>query len=72
MSPIGGVGTNLAIQDAVAAANILAHPLREGRLRDADLAAVQDRRLRPTQVIQWLQVQIQRRVISSNHITHDR
>jgi 2-polyprenyl-6-methoxyphenol hydroxylase-like FAD-dependent oxidoreductase len=64
MSPIGGVGINLAIQDAVAAANILARPLREGRLRDADLAAVQDRRLRPTQVIQWLQVQIQTRVIS--------
>jgi 2-polyprenyl-6-methoxyphenol hydroxylase-like FAD-dependent oxidoreductase len=64
MSPIGGVGVNLAIQDAVAAANILADPLREGRLRDADLAAVQARRLRPTQLIQWLQVQIQKRVIS--------
>jgi 2-polyprenyl-6-methoxyphenol hydroxylase-like FAD-dependent oxidoreductase len=64
MSPIGGVGINLAVQDAVAAANILAAPLREGRLRDADLAAVQERRLRPTQLIQALQVQIQKRVIS--------
>jgi 2-polyprenyl-6-methoxyphenol hydroxylase-like FAD-dependent oxidoreductase len=64
MSPIGGVGINLAVQDAVAAANILAGPLRENRLRDADLAAVQDRRLRPTQLIQALQVQIQKRVIS--------
>src|SRR5690606_35750746 len=41
MSPIGGVGVNLAIQDAVAAANILSRPLREGRLSDADLAAVE-------------------------------
>jgi 2-polyprenyl-6-methoxyphenol hydroxylase-like FAD-dependent oxidoreductase len=64
MSPIGGVGINLAVQDAVAAANILARPLREGRLDDADLAAVQARRLRPTQLVQTLQVQIQRRVIS--------
>ena len=47
MSPIGGVGINLAIQDAVAAANILAAPLRQGALRDADLAAVQQRILDP-------------------------
>src|SRR6516164_2180520 len=64
MSPIGGVGINLAVQDAVAAANILARPLREGRLTDAVLAAVQARRLRPTQIVQILQVQIQKRVIS--------
>ena len=64
MSPIGGVGINLAVQDAVAAANILARPLREARLTDADLASVQARRLRPTQIVQWLQVQIQQRVIS--------
>ena len=43
MSPIGGVGINLAVQDAVAAANILARPLRERRLTDADLASVQAR-----------------------------
>lgn len=64
MSPIGGVGINLAIQDAVAAANLIARPLREGRLTESDLAAVQARRLRPTQFVQWLQVQIQKRVIS--------
>ncbi|WP_369059606.1 FAD-dependent oxidoreductase [Caulobacter sp. 73W] len=44
MSPVGGVGVNLAIQDAVAAANILSGPLRQGRLLDADLAAVERRR----------------------------
>ena len=64
MSPIGGVGINLAIQDAVAAANIVARPLREGRLTDADLASVQARRKRPTQLVQYLQVQIQKRVVS--------
>ena len=64
MSPIGGVGINLAVQDAVAVANILARPLREERLTNANLAAVQARRLRPTQIVQWLQVQIQQRVIS--------
>ena len=64
MSPIGGVGINLAIQDAVAAGNILAHPLREGQLADMDLARVQRRRLWPTRIVQGMQVQIQKRVIS--------
>ena len=64
MSPVGGVGINLAVQDAVAAANLLARPLKEKRVSEADLAAVQARRLRPTQIIQWVQVQIQKRVIS--------
>src|SRR6516225_2714852 len=64
MSPIGGVGINLAIQDAVAAGNILAHPLREGQLTDADLARVQGRRLWPTRIVQAIQVQLQKRVIS--------
>ena len=41
MSPVGGVGINLAVQDAVAAANILAAPLRGGTLRERDLAAVE-------------------------------
>ncbi len=63
MSPIGGVGINLAIQDAVAAANILAKPLRQGTLKDADLAAVQQRRTLPTRLIQAMQVTIQERVI---------
>lgn len=52
MSPIGGVGINLAIQDAVAAANILAAPIRAGRTIDDLLAKVQKRRLLPTRVIQ--------------------
>jgi 2-polyprenyl-6-methoxyphenol hydroxylase and related FAD-dependent oxidoreductases len=56
MSPIGGVGVNLAIQDAVAAANILSRPLREGRLTEGDLAAVEKRRTFPTKATQKLQV----------------
>jgi 2-polyprenyl-6-methoxyphenol hydroxylase-like FAD-dependent oxidoreductase len=56
MSPIGGVGVNLAIQDAVAAGNLLARPLKEGRLTDADLAAVEKRRLFPTRATQKLQL----------------
>jgi len=64
MSPIGGVGINLAIQDAVAASNILAAPLRENRLADADLAAVQTRRLFPARATQAAQVFIQNRVIA--------
>jgi 2-polyprenyl-6-methoxyphenol hydroxylase-like FAD-dependent oxidoreductase len=64
MSPIGGVGINLAVQDAVAAANLLAIPLREGRLTDADLAAVQARREPPTRTTQGVQVFMQERVLS--------
>lgn len=66
MSPIGGVGINLAVADAVAAANILCAPLRDGRLRDADLAKVQRRRELPTRVIQAIQVFAQDRVIAPN------
>lgn len=64
MSPIGGVGVNLAIQDAVATANRLAAPLRERRLAESDLAAVQARRNFPTKATQALQVAIQNRVIT--------
>ena len=64
MSPVGGVGINLAIQDAVAAANLLAGPLREGRLTTDHLRRVQRRRQWPTRVTQWLQVVVQRRVIT--------
>lgn len=65
MSPIGGVGINLAIQDAVAAGNILAPALlASGLPDDSVLAAVQQRRLLPTKIIQALQVFIQRRVIA--------
>jgi 2-polyprenyl-6-methoxyphenol hydroxylase-like FAD-dependent oxidoreductase len=59
MSPVGGVGINLAIQDAVAAANILAAPLASGRLSDDDLGHVQRRRELPTRVIQRGQLAIQ-------------
>jgi len=65
MSPVGGVGINLAIQDAVAAANRLWRPLREGRLTTEDLRSVQRRREWPTRVTQWLQLLVQRRVITT-------
>jgi len=64
MSPIGGVGVNIAVQDAVAASNILAAPLREGRLEDADLAAVQAHRLWPVRATQAIQVFMQNRMIA--------
>jgi 2-polyprenyl-6-methoxyphenol hydroxylase-like FAD-dependent oxidoreductase len=56
MSPAGGVGINLAIQDAVAAANLLARPLKERRVTEAVLAQVQRRRMFPTRVTQRMQV----------------
>ena len=65
MSPVGGVGVNLAVQDAVAAANILAAPLREGRATEADLARVQKRRTFATRVIQRFQILVQKRVITT-------
>lgn len=63
MSPVGGIGVNLAIQDAVAAANILVKPLRSGGLHVSHLEAVQNRRLWPTKMAQRFQVWVQRRVI---------
>ena len=65
MSPVGGVGVNLAVQDAVAAANILTEPLRTGTLSDAHLQAVQKRREWPAKATQFLQLQLQKRVIAS-------
>jgi 2-polyprenyl-6-methoxyphenol hydroxylase-like FAD-dependent oxidoreductase len=62
-SPIGSVGINLAVQDAVAAANILAGPLADGRAVDPLLERVQRRRLFPTRVIQSAQKAAQDRVI---------
>jgi 2-polyprenyl-6-methoxyphenol hydroxylase-like FAD-dependent oxidoreductase len=56
MSPIGGVGINLAIQDAVASANILSGPLARGTCGEADLARVQKRRELPTRIIQRIQL----------------
>ncbi len=63
MSPVGGVGINLAIQDAVATANLLALPLRENRLKTEDLRLVQTRRAWPTKMTQYVQLLIQNRVI---------
>lgn len=56
MSPAGGVGINLAFQDAVAAATLLAAPLLAGRVSEVDLARVQRRRTMPTVVLQTLQL----------------
>ena len=64
MSPVGGVGINLAIQDAVAAANILAGPLKEKRVTNELLHAVQERRFLPMRVIQWIQVQVHERLLA--------
>jgi len=63
MSPVAGVGINLAIQDAVAAANVIVAPLREGRLTDDHLRQVQKRRELPTRLTQRFQLLIQNRVI---------
>jgi 2-polyprenyl-6-methoxyphenol hydroxylase-like FAD-dependent oxidoreductase len=63
MSPIGGVGINLAIQDAVAAANILGGRLLKGAPTEAELRAVQERREFPTRATQRLQIFLQDRVI---------
>jgi 2-polyprenyl-6-methoxyphenol hydroxylase-like FAD-dependent oxidoreductase len=65
MSPVGGVGINYAIHDAVATANLLTKPLLEGTVTDGDLHAVQLRRERATRFIQSVQSIIQRRIISS-------
>jgi 2-polyprenyl-6-methoxyphenol hydroxylase-like FAD-dependent oxidoreductase len=65
MSPMGGVGVNLAVQDAVAAANILVPRLRNGKASLDDLRAVQRRRDPPTKITQWLQVFLQNRVIGA-------
>ncbi|HEX2829704.1 MAG TPA: FAD-dependent oxidoreductase [Burkholderiales bacterium] len=64
MSPIGGVGVNLAVQDAVAAANILGKRLRDGKLTLDDLDAVQRRREFPTRATQRFQVFMQDRVVT--------
>jgi 2-polyprenyl-6-methoxyphenol hydroxylase-like FAD-dependent oxidoreductase len=63
MSPIGGVGINLAIQDAVATANLLGQALREGKPSPSELQAVQKRRTFPTRGTQGLQVAVQNNVI---------
>ena len=64
MSPIGGVGVNMAIQDAVAAANRLAAPLKAGTASDDDLRAIEARRTFPMRFTQGLQLIMQNRIIS--------
>jgi 2-polyprenyl-6-methoxyphenol hydroxylase-like FAD-dependent oxidoreductase len=64
MSPVGGVGINYAIQDAVVTANSVTAPLLHGTLTEQDLAAVQRRREWPTRIIQWLQTLAQKQVIA--------
>ena len=63
MSPIGGVGVNLAVQDAVAAANILAEPLRAGSVTEETLQAIQQRREFPVRVTQKVQILVQNNLI---------
>jgi 2-polyprenyl-6-methoxyphenol hydroxylase-like FAD-dependent oxidoreductase len=63
MSPVGGVGINLAVQDAVATANLLWKPLQEGTLTEADLARVQKRREFPARVTQRAQVAAQNNIV---------
>ena len=63
MSPAGGIGINLAIQDAVGAANVLAGPIADGRDPDPLLHKVQDRRLFPTRVVQAAQKRAQEAII---------
>jgi 2-polyprenyl-6-methoxyphenol hydroxylase-like FAD-dependent oxidoreductase len=63
MSPVGGVGINYAVQDAVVAANVLAGPLREGNVETSDFAVVQRRREWPTRVIQAVQALIQKNIL---------
>lgn len=65
MSPVGGVGINYAIQDGVAAANLLAGPLKRGEVKLDDLASVQRRREWPTRIIQRLQALVQQNIIAN-------
>jgi 2-polyprenyl-6-methoxyphenol hydroxylase-like FAD-dependent oxidoreductase len=72
MSPIGGVGINLAVQDAVAAANILAEPLRRRAIRLEILDKIQQRREFPTRVTQRVQILIQENIIGPALADHTR
>ncbi|GHF14564.1 hypothetical protein GCM10017786_55340 [Amycolatopsis deserti] len=63
MSPVGGVGINLAVQDAVATARLLVEPLRRGRISGRELGRVRRRRLLPTLVVQGIQRMMHRAVI---------
>ena len=64
MSPVGGVGINYAIQDAIVAANVLSGPLKASRVQLRDLAAVQRRREWPTRIIQAFQARVQQQLVA--------
>jgi len=64
MSPVGGVGINYAIQDAVVAANILAAPLKSGNITESSLAEVQHRREWPVRVVQRMQSVMQNNLLA--------
>jgi 2-polyprenyl-6-methoxyphenol hydroxylase-like FAD-dependent oxidoreductase len=72
MSPAGGVGINLAIQDAVATANLLTEPLRRGKVPLTELKKVQQRREWPTRLVQGIQTFIHRRVTGKGDMTKTR
>jgi 2-polyprenyl-6-methoxyphenol hydroxylase-like FAD-dependent oxidoreductase len=65
MSPVGGVGINYAVQDATVASNMLASPLKSGRVEVSDLAKVQSDRELPTRIIQAVQSAVQKRIIAN-------
>ena len=65
MSPIGGVGINYAVQDAVVAANVLSASLKQGQVKTEELSEVQRQREWPTRIIQAIQSVIQRRVVAA-------
>ncbi len=65
MSPVGGVGINLAIQDAVATSNIVGPRVKHGTLRTRDLAGVQRRREWPTRLVQGAQAQMMRQILAA-------
>ena len=65
MSPVGGVGINYAVQDATVAANMLATPLKSGRVDVNELAKVQCARELPTRIIQAAQSGVQKRIIAN-------
>jgi 2-polyprenyl-6-methoxyphenol hydroxylase-like FAD-dependent oxidoreductase len=64
MSPVGGVGINYAIQDAVVAANVLSKPLQAGNVQVGDLAKVQSQRKLPTRIIQAFQSLVQQQIFA--------
>jgi 2-polyprenyl-6-methoxyphenol hydroxylase-like FAD-dependent oxidoreductase len=64
MSPVGGVGINYAVQDAVVAANLLTKPLLDGRVTTDQLRGIQRKREWPVRIIQAFQAQLQNRVIA--------